>query len=144
MNMTDGGENRKPMRLIGTQGCRSVLESRGMWRDGMKLTDARDTLWHWKEVCKQKTIIEQLCNETGIVLIYEPKAHPVFNPSEVRTSCFPQSWFLLEIFLNSHQINVKFCLIFVSNADWYFRTGGGRARGELKIFSIFRNSARSM
>ena len=87
MNLADGGKNRQPMRLIETQGCRSVLESRGRWRDGMHLNDARDELWCWAEVCKQKTIIEQLCNESGIVLLYETKSHPIFNPSEVLLSC---------------------------------------------------------
>jgi hypothetical protein len=83
MNMADGGKNRPAMRLIGTQGCKSVLQAHGKWRDGMKLAEARDILWQWKEVRSQKTIIEALCNEAGVILLYEPKAHPVFNPTEV-------------------------------------------------------------
>lgn len=83
MNLADGGKNRQPMRHIGMQGCRSILEAHGKWNDQLKLADARSVLWRWKEVTKQKTVIEELCNDAGIVLLYEPKSHPVFNPVEV-------------------------------------------------------------
>lgn len=86
MNLSDGGKNRIPMRVVGFRGCRSVLESRGRWRDGMTLAEAREDLWLWKEVTSQKTIIEGLCNDAGIVLLYEPKSHPIFNAAEVLAS----------------------------------------------------------
>ncbi len=83
MNLKDGGKNRLPMRVIGRKGCRRVLEDLGQWRDKMTVQEARDVLWQWEEVTKQMTRIEQLCYDNGIVLMYQSKAHPVFNPTEV-------------------------------------------------------------
>jgi len=48
----------------------------------MKLEDARGVLWEWEEVTKQMICIERLCFDNGIVLLYESKAHLVFNPAE--------------------------------------------------------------
>jgi len=82
MNMTDGGKNRLPMRVIGLKGCRQVLQDLGHWREKMTLQEARNVLWQWEEVSKQMTRIEKLCYDHGVVLLYESKAHPVFNPTE--------------------------------------------------------------
>jgi hypothetical protein len=107
MNLSDEGKNRAPMKVIETQGCRSVLESRGKWRDGMKLTEAREVLWHWSEVCKQKTLIEEMCNEAGVVLLYEPKSHPIFNPSEVPRPLLPLMSLVLNIYSFTFKITIE-------------------------------------
>lgn len=86
MNLSDGGKNRKPAHSIGLSGCRSVLEKLGRWRDGMQLKECRLILWQWSEVLAQMSRLEQLCHNNGIILVYESKAHPGFNPTEVRLS----------------------------------------------------------
>lgn len=83
MNLKDGGKNRKPMRDVGTRGLRSVLMEIGEWHDNMTRVDARAALWKWTKVVKQMSRIEQLCYEHGVVLVYQSKAHPIFNPTEV-------------------------------------------------------------
>jgi hypothetical protein len=83
MNLSDEGKNRRPMAGIGLKGCRSVLEDLGLWHDVMKLEEARRILWGWSRVTEQKTRLEQLCYDSGIVLFYITKAHPIFSPIEV-------------------------------------------------------------
>lgn len=83
MNLSDGGKNRRPMRGIHLLGLRSVLESRGLWRDGMSLSEARRLMWQQRDVMAQKTRIEKICNEAGIIVHYQSKAHPDFNATEV-------------------------------------------------------------
>lgn len=83
MNLSDGGKNRREMRDIGLLGCKSVLEKLGKWKEGMHLPEARHLLYQWDSVINQMTRIEALCYEHGIVLIYQSKAHPLFNPTEV-------------------------------------------------------------
>lgn len=83
MNLHDGGKNRRPMDGIGLKGLKSTLIEVNLWRDGMTLKEARDILWKWDVVKAQMSRIEKLCAENGIVLVYESKAHPGFNPGEV-------------------------------------------------------------
>lgn len=83
MNLADGGKNRKPMKGIGLLGLRSVLKSRGLWHDGMTLAEAQQIMWAQSDVIAQKSRIEQLCNDSGILVIYQSKAHPDFNAVEV-------------------------------------------------------------
>lgn len=83
MNLSDGGKNRVPMREIGLKGCQSVLQDLGLWKDGMKLKDARDLLWKWDHVTAQMSRLEKLCHDNGVILIYQSKAHPQFNSTEV-------------------------------------------------------------
>ena len=83
MNWTDGGKNRVSMQHIGTLGCVSVLKMYGMWSDDMNLTKAREILWKWNLVTDQMTRIEKLCYDRGVLLLYQSKAHPQFNATEV-------------------------------------------------------------
>ena len=83
MNLKDGGKNRSAMRVIGTKGCHTVLQELGLWIEGMSTTEAREALWKWKEVTGQMTRLEQLFYDSKIVLLYETKSHPIFNPTEV-------------------------------------------------------------
>ena len=83
MNLSDGGKNRPSMTTIGFRGLESVLRQRGLWGLGLKLNETRDIMWSQPDVVAQMTRIEKLCFDHGIVLLYEPKAHPVFNAAEV-------------------------------------------------------------
>lgn len=83
MTLNDDMSSQPTMRIVGTRGCRSVLQDLNLWRNGMRLKESRELLWKWPEVQGQMSRIEQLCQSNGIVLMYEPKAHPVFNPTEV-------------------------------------------------------------
>lgn len=83
MNLSDEGKNRPVMKGIGLRGLESVLKNRNLWCKGMLLKDARDIMWEQPDVKAQMTRIEQLCYNNGVVLLYEPKAHPPFNASEV-------------------------------------------------------------
>jgi hypothetical protein len=74
------------MQLIGMLGLRSVLEHLGRWEEGLRLDAARHRLFAWDAVRDQLTRIEALCKQHGIVLVYNPKAHPFFNPIEVQIS----------------------------------------------------------
>lgn len=84
MNLHDGGKNREPMRIIGMKGCRTVLEEQlGEAKvKGMSLDQMRQLLWEWRPVLAQLTEAEELCLQYGIVLIYNPKGHPVTSAIE--------------------------------------------------------------
>jgi len=72
------------MRRIGLRGLRSFLEELGLWpEEGLRLAQAREVLGDQQFVKDKLTQIEQLCKDHNIVLLYEPKAHPFFQPVEV-------------------------------------------------------------
>lgn len=103
MNLSDGGKNRLPMGDLGLAGLKTALTRLRLWRDGMRLDEARQVMWRTEQVVRQRSRIEQLCHENGIVVIYESKAHPIFNPTEVPTSseshslltCLMKNWWRL-------------------------------------------------
>lgn len=83
MNLMDGGKNRVAMRGIGMRGLRSVLQERHLWVEGMHLDEARKIMWEQEDVKAQKSRIEQLFYDHGMVLGYQSKAHPLMDPAEV-------------------------------------------------------------
>lgn len=83
MNLKDGGKNRPHMKGIGMRGLKTVLQQRGLWKEGMSLDDARDIMWSQPDVMSQMTRIERLYYDNGIVCLYVPKAHPVLSAVEV-------------------------------------------------------------
>lgn len=83
MNLNDGGKNRNPMRTIGLKGCKTVLQEERKWpAEGLSLADCRHLLWQWRRVLNQLTAAEALCRRYKIILLYNPKGHPVLNPIE--------------------------------------------------------------
>lgn len=76
INLSDGGTNRVSMAGIGTKGLKSVLTEENQWSDGMRLAEARDRLWASKLVRDQLSQIEKLGKEFGVIILYNPKAHP--------------------------------------------------------------------
>lgn len=83
MNLKDGGKKRLAMDGVGLKGCQSVLEELGLWRKNMSLHEAREILWQWDVVKAQMSRIEKMCFDNQIIVLYESKAHPGFNPGEV-------------------------------------------------------------
>ncbi len=76
MNLSDGGSNRVLMDHIGTKGLQKVLSENGQWLEGMRLAEARDRMWASNMVRDQQCQIENLGLEFGIIVIFNPKAHP--------------------------------------------------------------------
>jgi len=106
MNLSDGGKNRLNMRLVGFRGMESVLTSLGRWPDGgLRVADARALLWEWDKVREQLTQVEQLYLEHGILLIYNPKAHPWFKPIE---KFWRWAKYRLENIFNLNEIKVRY------------------------------------
>jgi hypothetical protein len=105
MNLSDGGENRVEMDVIGNKGLRSVLTDMARWKAGMRLQEARELLWSSSLVQSQLTMIEEICRENGIILIYNAKAHPWFAMIE-------KLWrwlkYQLENLLSLSEINKKY------------------------------------
>lgn len=83
MNASDGGKHRPNMRHIGVFGLRTVLTAMGINVDGMSVDAMRRKLWECRVVVEQLTMLEELCKERGVVLLYNPKAPPRFSPCEV-------------------------------------------------------------
>ena len=50
MNLSDGGKNRPRMKGIEYRGFKSALSQRGLWREGMRLDEARDIMWDQPDV----------------------------------------------------------------------------------------------
>lgn len=83
MNLSDGGKNRKPMRLIGMKGLQTVLTENRKWPDyGLSLPNARRLMFQWSTFLAQLTEAEEVCRRHNIILLYNPKAHPWMNPIE--------------------------------------------------------------
>jgi len=82
MNKSDGGKNRVPMKRIGEQGLEKVLRELREWKEGMTVAEARERLWEWRAIAAQQTLLEELCSRHGVILLYNPKAHPQFSPIE--------------------------------------------------------------
>ncbi len=76
MNLSDGGANRVSMDGIGKKGLQTVLSENGQWVDGMRLAEARSRMWASKKVRDQRCQVENLGLEFGIIVIFNPKAHP--------------------------------------------------------------------
>ena len=76
MNLSDGGANRVSMKGIGMKGLQRVLAENKQWVDGMRLKEARDRMWASRLVRDQLSQIEKLGQEFGVIIIYNPKAHP--------------------------------------------------------------------
>ncbi len=76
MNLSDGGANRASMDGIGKKGLQAVLSENGQWEDGMRLAEARTRMWASKKVRAQLCQVEKLGLEFGIIVIFNPKAHP--------------------------------------------------------------------
>jgi hypothetical protein len=72
------------MQHIGEHGLEDVLRALQMWpKGGLTVKEAREKLWQWSGVTSQLTEAEDLCRRHGIILLYNPKAHPWLNPIEV-------------------------------------------------------------
>src|ERR1700733_4903977 len=76
--------HRAPKQVIGTRGYESMLTELGLWRDGMRRAEAQQLMWDSEPVRAQLTILEKLYRDNGIILLYEPKAHPIFSAIEAR------------------------------------------------------------
>jgi hypothetical protein len=76
MNLMDGGKNRVAMDGIDMKGLRTVLSEHNQWSDSMTLADAKEKLWASKMVRDQLSQVERLAEEFGIIVVYNPKAHP--------------------------------------------------------------------
>jgi len=81
MNLSDEGKNRRAMDDIDLLGCQSVLEKLGRWH-GQRLPEARQELFHWDRVVNQKTVLEKMCYDAGVLLIYNAKYCPEWQPIE--------------------------------------------------------------
>lgn len=71
------------MRVVGTDGARTILTHMGKFEQGMTRDVCRDILYGWSEVNNQLTIMERLFRDNGIILLYQSKASPMLNMTEV-------------------------------------------------------------
>ncbi len=76
MNLSDAGANRVSMKNIGIRGLKSVLVENNQWSEDMKLADARAKLWGSRMVRDQLSQVEKLGKQFGVIVVYNPKAHP--------------------------------------------------------------------
>ncbi len=58
---------------------RSILEERGLWRQGMTLKEARDLLSNQEDFLGQKCWLEEVVSDAGHKIIFFPKFHCELN-----------------------------------------------------------------
>ena len=61
------------------KGCRTILQERGLFVDGMKLKECRETLSRESDFRAQRPLLEESVRSLGHEIIFYPKFHPEFN-----------------------------------------------------------------
>lgn len=84
INLKDGGKNRIRDDMFGTLGLNSIWKKH--WRDedirGKKVDELRAMLWDKPMIHNQKFPLERICEESGVLFLFNVQGHPHLAPIE--------------------------------------------------------------